>query len=129
MNNIISHIKCGSKEKPVKVTGSLFSGCLIGHPARHSAPQALGEALSLSRTSIRCRSPAVAVDRGQGEHLQAQLFTLTCILTTTGAEATADSSRTGTPPRARFLQDFDSGDRDSRARPAAPTLGSVSAPP
>lgn len=54
-------------------------------------------------------------------------FTLTCILTATGAETTADSSGFRTPPETRFLQD--SADPDSHARPAALTPGSVSARP
>lgn len=111
--------------------GSLCPSSLRGH-----LDTALG--FPLKRWTGRCHSPrprnldrAGVPRRGsrQGPRRtdSGPTFTLTCILTATGAEATADSSGTRTPHQTRFLQD--SVDPDSHARPAAGTPGSVSARP
>lgn len=96
------------------------------HGTRFSS-KALDWALSLSTTSDRAGVPRRGSRQGPRRTDSGPTFTLTCILTATGAEATTDSSGTRTPHQSRFLQD--SVDPDSHARPAAGTPGSVSARP
>lgn len=114
-----------------KNPGSWSPSCLRGQPPRHSTlfPLKRYPALGPRNFNRVPARPHGGCGQGPKRTSAGPTFTLTFILTATGTQAAADSSRTQTALGTRFLQDRDSRDQDSHARPVTPTPGSVSARP